>query len=204
MGYTHYYYYKNPIVDLANKTNALVKDREAHKDFPEHIVYVKRIKKHAAAFQKISSELNGVFKHLPEYSFNAGCDKEYKLELAGGNGIGNPEITPEQIWFNGTESNGMDHETFSLNLFDMSYYNSVDQMGKDGVFNFCKTARKPYDFAVCIALMVIKHHLGADFSISSDGNSKDWQPSIDFYESYFKRKASKQLTNYLTKGYQTA
>ena len=49
----------------------------------------------------------------------------------------------------------------------------------DGDFNFCKTARKPYDLLVCACLIAAKKEL--NYEVHSDGKKEDWQPAIDFY-----------------------
>ena len=54
--------------------------------------------------------------------------------------------------FNGIGEAG--HETFYVEASD------------DG---FCKTNGKPYDKAVCESLLLLKHHLGEDFKLESDG-----------------------------------
>lgn len=41
-------------------------------------------------------------------------------------------------------------------------------------FNFCKTARKPYDIVVTACLALLKHRLGDAFTVSSDGRANDW------------------------------
>lgn len=56
------------------------------------------------------------------------------------------------LMFNGIGEAG--HETFYVEASD------------DG---FCKTNGKPYDKAVCESLLVLKHHLGEDFKLESDG-----------------------------------
>lgn len=42
-----------------------------------------------------------------------------------------------------------------------------------GWFDFCKTARKPYDAAVCACLVAFRHHFGGAFAVSSDGDDYD-------------------------------
>lgn len=56
--------------------------------------------------------------------------------------------------FNGIGNDG--HETF---YFDTSHTE----------FNFCKTARKPYDLVVCKVLLILKKHFQDKIEISSDG-----------------------------------
>jgi hypothetical protein len=63
-----------------------------------------------------------------------------------------------KIIFNGIGKEG--HETFYLDT-------------KESDFNFCKTARKPYDTTVCKVLSILKYYFGSDIAISSDGLSED-------------------------------
>ena len=56
----------------------------------------------------------------------------------------------DEIMFNGMAIKGLDHETFC-----------IDKKNNDPSFNFCKTARKPYDLVVWHLLYFIKHETGA-------------------------------------------
>ena len=201
MGYTNYWVYKNPTIEMGQLMNEKVKIQRESSNYeernkkllslPTHESLTKRIIKHTEAFKKIKSDLEHVLTCVQK-------DKNFKL--CGGMGEGEPRISDLEVWFNGDASESLDHETFALELFEIDNYKRVDETDKEGVFCFCKTNRKPYDFAVMISLMVIKHHLGSDFKISSDGCLEDgWDEAIQYYESYFKRKAPKQLVSYLTK-----
>jgi hypothetical protein len=72
-----------------------------------------------------------------------------------------PEFTPELIRFNGKGNEG--HETFILTP------GASD-------FNFCKTARKPYDIVVVAILCLLAHRTGA--VVSSDGGISDWTDGL--------------------------
>ena len=61
------------------------------------------------------------------------CEK-LGIGIRDWNGFGDPTIGKDYIAFNGNGELGLDHETCVLD----------DTTG----FNFCKTARKPYDYAV--------------------------------------------------------
>lgn len=201
MGYTHYWSYKNPVFDLANNTNKKEDIRRTYRsDFervkseianlPSHVDFIKRIKKHTEAFKKIAAELNEVLPIIQQ---------EQGFVLRGGLGEGEPRISENEVWFNGdgTNDQNLDHETFAIDLFETGNYRKIDEFDKEGIFGFCKTARKPYDFAVMISLMVIKHHLGSDFSISSDGDLEDgWDEAIKYYENHFNRNAPEQLKDF--------
>ena len=64
----------------------------------------------------------------------ADCD-EKGIAIRNGCGEGNPLVTLDYISINGDKTNDLDHESFFID-------------DKDTGFNFCKTARKPYDYAV--------------------------------------------------------
>jgi hypothetical protein len=64
-----------------------------------------------------------------------------------------PVVSKKAIRFNGIDERG--HETFLV------------IPGSE--FDCCKTARKPYDMPVCQILLILKHHYGKGFELSSDG-----------------------------------
>ena len=83
------------------------------------------------------------------------------------------EITDEEIRFNGREEGDRGHETFSLQRkSDKRLEDYASRLARKYIFDFCKTARKPYDIVVCCLLVILKHRLGNMIEISSDG--KDW------------------------------
>ena len=94
--------------------------------------------------------------------------------LHGWNGKGEPVITDSEICFNGDAKKNADHETFRIRLGDM-----------EG--NFCKTARKPYDTAVCLALLSFKEVFGDDFSYHSDGHRREDVKDEKLVEKEWKR-----------------
>ena len=52
-------------------------------------------------------------------------------------------------------------------------------------FNFCKTARKNYDPAVCAVLILVKKHYGEGVEISSDGNWSEWKLGRNIIDDIF-------------------
>lgn len=56
-------------------------------------------------------------------------------------------------------------------------------------FDFCKTARKPYDCVVTAILCRAKYHYGDSIKISSDGYWADWKSGRDLYEEVFGESA---------------
>jgi hypothetical protein len=70
----------------------------------------------------------------------------------------------------------LSHETFCLErVTDTTGFTQRDDDGL--IFKFCKTAQKPYDIAVCSALIIAKKHFGKSIMISSDGDNEEWQES---------------------------
>jgi len=82
-------------------------------------------------------------------------------------------IDDNQIRFNGIDEDG--HETFMLLKNDTPREWAED---KDVVFNFCKTAEKPYDVYVTGVLFLAMQHLTTDIQVSSDGWVDDWQAGV--------------------------
>jgi hypothetical protein len=94
------------------------------------------------------------------------------VELAGAFGEPNtkPTIDTEEICFNGVGEHS--HETFRITR-------TPDARPDGSVrFNFCKTARKPYDLMATAVLLIIEKHFPGDFEIGTDGNLSDWRPAM--------------------------
>jgi len=99
--------------------------------------------------------------------------------LAGWDGTGKPEIK------NGLRFNGKapeDYETFSLpeRPMDVLKGDFVQKDEEGYVFNFCKTAQRPYDIYVTACLATMRNHLGRDFKISSDGGEEAFKEGQEF------------------------
>lgn len=110
-----------------------------------------------------------LFDKLPQHSTTAGgYYADEKLRLCGGDGTGKLFVNDEALIFNGDAKQSLDHETFYFDITNITE------------FNFCKTARKPYDFAVCVALLAMANHIEG-FEFSTDGQLDDWKPAIEFY-----------------------
>jgi hypothetical protein len=92
---------------------------------------------------------------------------------------GKPVLNDKKILFNGTDKDfvygednypDLSHETFMLEKEPRGH--QPDENGL--IFNFCKTAAKPYDLMVCACLLVYKHHSPDTIKLSSDGSKSDW------------------------------
>lgn len=172
MGYTHYW-------TLKKEANDPVRFKEAIELFK---------KLWAAAPKTITGEAwDKVNQTWVKKRF-----KKEKL-LKGGLGKGEPTITDTCLRFNGDAEYELDHETFSIGLD--SFNDDWCRQDNGDVWDFCKTARKPYDLAVCLALMAFKDVFGDDFEYSSDGVTResitkpenleywkriDWEPEIEY------------------------
>ncbi len=91
--------------------------------------------------------------------------------LRNGLGEDTPEISKDGVIFNGDAKNpytDLSHETFCIT-------NNPNEEG----FNFCKTARKPYDYAVRKVLaLAVKYKLVKD--VSSDGPNRTVLSDMDY------------------------
>ena len=105
--------------------------------------------------------------NLPARTATAGgYYKDDPLEIRSWNGFNKPEFTMKGVNFNGDELKGLDHENFYLTPTTTEW-------------NFCKTARKPYDLLVVACLIAAHEILG--YEVSSDGDITDWVQGIQLY-----------------------
>lgn len=107
------------------------------------------------------------------------CEQS-EIPLAGPFGVGKPEFTEGYFSFNGQGPDN-DHETFQwqANPTQVEYRKDTPD-----IFNFTKTARKPYDAVVCAVLIRAKMIYGDLVTVMSDGNwgSDEWPVGIALYE----------------------
>ena len=95
---------------------------------------------------------------------------DYTKLLGDAMGEGEPIIEDDKLIFNGKCPN--DYETFCI---------TTESNG----FDFCKTARKPYDPFVCLALLCFENEFGDDIEVSSDGERTDdegWVIAKDVFD----------------------
>ena len=133
----------------------------------------------AAKFKTLSEELETIAGLLPAKT-EIGDWSGKSAVLCGGDGTGSPKFTKDLIIFNGDATDGMDHETF---VIERDHKDSrVDE--KELVFEFCKSARKPYDLMVKISMLRLKHHF-PQTEISGDGDASDWKQARTIYKKAF-------------------
>ncbi len=88
------------------------------------------------------------------------------IPLGDEQGEGLPVFSDDEIAFNGAGDNCC--EPFVFRRTDAPH------QGRKRAFSFCKTERLPYDLCVQVALIVLKHHLGGEIIVVSDGQDDDW------------------------------
>lgn len=93
------------------------------------------------------------------------------VTIKGWDGEEEPVVTVGEIRINGDASVGQDHETFHVGH------------GLNAGFEFCKTARKPYDKVVG-AILITLFVRDKVTDLSSDGcyDEQEWQEAIALFE----------------------
>lgn len=101
------------------------------------------------------------------------CLNERLGDCGGDNPVSKADYI-DDICINGLGD--MSHETFFLpvNGFDLEE------------FQFCKTARKPYDVIVVACLVILKHYLGNSFKFSSDGDDLELEEGFNLARTVLK------------------
>lgn len=119
-------------------------------------------------------------KKIIEYCQSTHVDLRYEYDLKRA-----PSVTNTHIQFNGVAELG--HDTFYITK-SLKYESWQDNSKPK--FDFCKTARKPYDLAVCLCLLRIAHH-SPTFRVSSDGGwHSDWMKARNVYQHLFNESTS--------------
>jgi len=91
--------------------------------------------------------------------FDHCTSKGIHLGVQGDEGPEDPIITDNEIMFNGKSE------------YD-AYEDCFISRKHNPKFNFCKTANRPYDLAVCMVLLVCNEYAPGALEIGSDG---DWE-----------------------------
>lgn len=78
------------------------------------------------------------------------------------------------------------HETFLLEqkLSHIPEWKQADLKAGRKIFEFTKTAYKPYDLAVNVCLIIAKEHLGKAIIVQSDGASEDWMEAMQLCQQF--------------------
>lgn len=93
-----------------------------------------------------------------------------------------PAVSATTIRFNGRGEEG--HETFIMNRKMPEAQPWMLNTGES--FDFCKTARKPYDLAVCLVLLSCVRHAPNSIKVTSDGDwDSDWAEARSAFKELF-------------------
>lgn len=88
------------------------------------------------------------------------AEKDYNIIIKGPDGTGDPVINHKSIGLNGDRSHNLDCESFII------------PNGTDFGFDFCKTARQPYDIVVNAVIQLMKKK-NVITKCSSDGDNQE-------------------------------
>jgi hypothetical protein len=107
------------------------------------------------------------------------------MVVRGAMGEGEPEFTEAYFRLNGDRSQDLDYETFAWEAMP------TQQAWEEGneIFDFCKTARRPYDAVVTAILIRAKLIYGDCVDVRSDGEWHEWQAGRELYEATFSEQA---------------
>ena len=106
------------------------------------------------------------------------------MRIRNGFGEGEPEFTEFYFSINGDAQADSD---YSYETFRWEGIPTQPEWRQDEreYFDFCKTARQPYDAVVTAILIRAKHIYGSCVSVSSDGDWQDWSAGRTVYELVF-------------------
>lgn len=129
------------------------------------------------------------------------CKQAQENGIALANGMGEdgtqPDFTEGYFALNGVGKDG--HETlyWSAEVSVAEWDRDSIEKG-EGVFNFCKTAYKPYDAVVTAILLRASQHYGNLVNVTSDGTWSEWADGLALYEQTFGVPyTGKPLTDYV-------
>lgn len=138
-------------------------------------------------YSRSYTESNGTaeyakFREGAERIILEGVASGIKIADAFGEKLGRWENTDDRVALNGHGDDS--HETFAWeSKTPPTIQSAIDN--KPMFFNFCKTARKPYDAVVVALLLLLKDVYGDAVDVSSDGSWSEWQDGRDLYAKVF-------------------
>ncbi len=65
-----------------------------------------------------------------------------------------------------------------------------EHLKENKTWNFCKTNKYAYDFAVVACLAVLKYRLGDAITVSSDGDRINWEDAVNYAAKVLRRKVT--------------
>ncbi len=88
------------------------------------------------------------------------------VRLASKDATGSPYFGADAVAFNGAAGSGC--EPFEI------HQTEFDRRGRKRFYQYVKTERTPYDIAVKVSLICLKHHLGNEVRVTSDAPDSEW------------------------------
>lgn len=104
-------------------------------------------------------------------------EKTVPLANAYGEEGTQPEFGDDGLYFNGVEDDA--HESMVLPSVVAQVEAPDYRKDENPVFNFCKTARKPYDVVVTAVLATLRAYAPDCITVASDGGEYDWQEGVN-------------------------
>lgn len=127
-------------------------------------------------FDKVLKDIQKIEKHFAKDNLLFSGNGEGKGIYYDG-GLMGGKFECHGFYMNGDASKGDDHETFNFNVGENEW-------------NFCKTARKPYDIAVCMILLSLKYHVrSTNVSSDGDGEQDEWGQAFDLWSEIFNTRS---------------
>jgi hypothetical protein len=127
-----------------------------------------------AAFPRLLADTRTILDHLAEHG----------ITTADAHGDGKPQLTADEIVFNGAEPD--EYESFILRTTQDPDTRHRTWRGDHFTWDFCKTAHRPYDLAVTATLLRAQQLVPWHFAIGSDGYwDSDWKPARDLIAELF-------------------
>lgn len=116
------------------------------------------------------------------------CAKIARTYYLANGGLSGFSAHTEPGKYGGLKINGKGddmHEDFIMREhFKQNFERDTFMKGWD----FCKTARKPYDIVVTACLIVLEYRLPNNFRVDSDGCTSDWQEGLELAQRILKNK----------------
>lgn len=186
MGYTHYWYRKTEI-DQGTFDRILL-DFVAIQPYLEDIMKGKLCGGNGTGLPELSTD--AIIFNGNEKCGHTQRNLGITWPSDDASGMADNSVAANGEWFAGAKLSGRScggdcsHETFNFPRDQKPDY--PHQMHQDNyVFDFTKTAYKPYDLAVNVALIIAKHYLGDRIYIHSDGELKHWEDGMKLCQAKF-------------------
>lgn len=145
-------------------------------------------------WKKFIEDIDKVRANMPNhFEGDDGGYAKFPIEICGGDGKGKPIFNMEEVCFNGKQcEEDLAHETFHIpRIYDFAdyEYKKNDWKRDKEIFDFCKTARKPYSFLAEVVLLLVQYYFNGQMNISSDGDEEDWKFAKDYFGKMFPKYA---------------